>query len=59
MFSNCLTIIIPSIAKGRDFLAVSRRDAISFGMVYILVGLCTVTQDNDSRFNQFCKVDDI
>lgn len=36
-------------------MAVSHRGAISFGMVYIPVGLYTATQDNDIHFNQLCK----
>ena len=38
-------------------MAVSHRGAISFGMVYIPVGLYTATQDNDIHFNQLCKED--
>ena len=38
-------------------MAVSHRGAISFGMVHILVGLYTATQDNDIHFNQLCKED--
>jgi len=38
-------------------MAVSHRGAISFGMVYIPVGLYTATQDNDIHFNQLCKDD--
>lgn len=38
-------------------MAVSHRGAISFGMVYIPVGLYTATQDNDIHFNQLCKKD--
>ena len=39
------------------FMAVSHRGAISFGMVFIPVGLYTATQDNDIHFNQLCKED--
>ena len=38
-------------------MAVSHRGAISFGMVYIPVGLYAATQDNDIHFNQLCKED--
>lgn len=38
-------------------MAVSHRGAISFGMVYIPVGLYTATQDHDIHFNQLCKED--
>ena len=38
-------------------MAVAHRGAISFGMVYIPVGLYTATQDNDIHFNQLCKED--
>lgn len=38
-------------------MAVSHRGAISFGMVYIPVGLYTAIQDNDIHFNQLCKED--
>ena len=38
-------------------MAVSHRGAISFGVVYIPVGLYTATQDNDIHFNQLCKED--
>ncbi len=38
-------------------MAVSHRGAISFGMVFIPVGLYTATQDNDIHFNQLCKED--
>ena len=38
-------------------MAVSHRGAISFGMVYIPVGLYTAAQDNDIHFNQLCKED--
>ncbi|MHB1153389.1 MAG: non-homologous end joining protein Ku [Eubacteriales bacterium] len=37
--------------------AVSHKGAISFGLVYIPVGLYTATQDNDISFNQLCKED--
>lgn len=35
----------------------SHKGAISFGLVYIPVGLYTATQDNDIQFNQLCKED--
>ena len=38
-------------------MAVSHRGAISFGLVYIPVGLYTATQDNDIHFNQLCRED--
>ena len=38
-------------------MAVSHRGAISFGMVYIPVGLYTATQDNDIHFYQLCMED--
>lgn len=43
--------------RGVVSMAVSHRGAISFGMVYIPVGLYTATQDNDIHFNQLCKED--
>lgn len=38
-------------------MAVSHRGAISFGLVYIPVGLYTATQDVDIHFNLLCKKD--
>lgn len=38
-------------------MAVSHKGAISFGLIYIPVGLYTATQDIDIHFNQLCKED--
>lgn len=38
-------------------MAVSHKGAISFGLIYIPVGLYTATQDVDIHFNQLCKED--
>ncbi len=38
-------------------MAVVQKGAISFGLVYIPVGLYTATQDNDIAFNQLHKAD--
>jgi len=38
-------------------MAVSHKGAISFGLVYIPVGLYTATTDNDLHFNQLCRAD--
>ena len=36
-------------------MGVSHKGAISLGLLYIPVGLYTITRDNDIKFNQLCK----
>lgn len=40
-----------------NFMAAVQKGAISFGLVYIPVGLYTATQDSDIAFNQLHKAD--
>jgi DNA end-binding protein Ku len=52
-----LIVRLETITCGGDYIMVSRKSVITFGMVAIPIAMLTTTQDNDIHFNQLHKED--